>query len=72
MGAAATSTAHSLPDLDWSDLDGKALLVNFKTQQFLGVISSDRLNDKSICNQFGDYGSRFSNLSLQKSIWRLW
>lgn len=63
MGAEA-STAQSLCDLDLSDLDGKAFLINSETQEFLGNISSNRLDDKSICNKFGDYGSQFSELSI--------
>ncbi len=47
-----------------SDLDGNAFIFNPKTQQFLGVISSDRYSDKSICNRYGDYGSKYSDLSL--------
>lgn len=59
MGAAVPSSAQSL-----SDLDGNASLVNPKTQQFLGVISSDRYGDKSICNPYGNFGSRYSDFSV--------
>lgn len=58
-GAVLPSKAQSL-----SDLDGNAFLFNFKTKQFLGNISSDRLDDESICKQFGDYGNQFSDVSI--------
>lgn len=59
IGAAVPSTAQSL-----SDLDGNGFLFNPKTQQFLGNLSSDKFDSESICNQFGDYGSQFSDLSI--------
>lgn len=58
-GVALPSTAQSL-----SDLDGNAFLFNPKTQQFLGVISSVRYGDKSICNPYGNFGSKYSGLSV--------
>lgn len=62
-GVALPSTAQSL-----SDLDGNAFLFNPTTKQFLGNISSDRLDERSICNSIGDYGSRISDLSLLNRI----
>ena len=59
-GLAATPTlAQSL-----SDLDGNAFLYNPVTQQFLGIVSSDRYHKDSICNPYGDYGSRYSGTSV--------
>jgi hypothetical protein len=31
---------------------------------FLGVITSNQFDDKSICNRFGNYGSKFSATSI--------
>ncbi|MBH8565258.1 hypothetical protein I8748_24265 [Nostoc sp. CENA67] len=45
-------------------LDGNAFLYHPKTGQFLGNISSDNFDNRSICNNFGDYGSQFSDLSI--------
>lgn len=58
-GAVLPSKALSL-----SDLDGNAFLFNPKTKQFLGNISSNRFDDESICNQFGDFGGRFEDFSI--------
>ena len=32
---------------------------------FLGVISSDKFADASICNKFGDYGDSFNEKSIR-------
>lgn len=59
-GLVATPTlAQSL-----SDLDGNAFLYNPVTEQFLGIVSSDRYHKDSICNPYGDYGSRYSDKSV--------
>lgn len=63
MGTAVPSTAQS-----WSDLDGNAFLGNPATNQFLGKVSSNRIDDDSICNRIGDYGSRISDLSILNRI----
>ncbi|MEQ9356402.1 MAG: hypothetical protein RIG63_24725 [Coleofasciculus chthonoplastes F3-SA18-01] len=57
---ATPSSAQSL-----SDLDGNAFLYHPVTDQFLGVVSSDRYDGNSICNPYGDYGSQYSDLSIR-------
>lgn len=57
---ATPSSAQSL-----SDLDGNAFLYHPATDQFLGVVSSDRYDGNSICNPYGDYGSKYSDLSIR-------
>ncbi|MFE1744904.1 CD225/dispanin family protein [Coleofasciculus sp. H7-2] len=47
-----------------SQLDGHAYLMG-ADNVFLGIISSDRINEKSICNQVGEFGSRVTS----KSVW---
>ena len=63
LGTTLPSTAQS-----WSDLDGNAFLGNPATNQFLGKVSSNRVDSDSICNRVGDYGSRVSELSLLNRI----
>ncbi len=58
-GVATPSTAQSL-----SDLDGNAFLGHPSTHQFLGSISSNRYDSDSICNRYGNYGSKYSALSV--------
>lgn len=36
-----------------------------KGKTFVGCLNCNRFDDASVCNQFGDYGSKFSD----KSIW---
>lgn len=36
--------------------------------RFLGVLSSSKIDDKSICNTIGDYGSSISDYSLWNKI----
>ena len=47
-----------------SQLDGHAYLMG-ADNVFLGIISSDKINEKSICNQVGEFGSRVTS----KSVW---
>lgn len=35
---------------------------------FLGIISSNRIEDRSICNPIGDYGSQIGNMSMRNQI----
>ncbi|NEO39740.1 MAG: hypothetical protein F6J90_26790 [Moorea sp. SIOASIH] len=46
------------------ELDGRAYLVG-ADGAFLGLVSSNPVDEKSICNQLGDYG----NLSGENSVW---
>ena len=48
----------------FSQIDGHAYLVG-ADGVFLGTISSNRIDEKSICNQVGDFGSRVKS----KSVW---
>ena len=59
LGNASPSMA-----LSWSDLDGNAYIRNPVTNQPLGVVSSNRYDDNSICNPYGDYGSKYSDISI--------
>ena len=46
--------------------DTEYLLFDAKTrQQFAGCLNCERIDDGSVCNPFGDYGSK----SSEKSIW---
>jgi hypothetical protein len=47
-----------------SQLDGHAYLMG-ADNVFLGIISSDRIHQKSICNPVGEFGSRVTS----KSVW---
>ncbi|MEP0886049.1 hypothetical protein NDI49_31435 [Trichocoleus sp. ST-U3] len=44
-------------------LDGKAYIVGADNQN-LGVVSSERYDDQSICNKYGAFGSRYSATSV--------
>lgn len=49
------------------DLDGKAIIVGDKGE-YLGLISSDALNAKSILNDVGTYGSDVSPKSILNDV----
>ncbi|HLO87784.1 MAG TPA: hypothetical protein VK203_22640 [Nostocaceae cyanobacterium] len=47
--------------------DGQAVIVG-ADGKFLGRLSSNRINDDSICNPIGDHGSRIGDFSLWNTI----
>lgn len=61
-GVTTPSKAQSL-----SDLDGNAFLGNPQTGKFLGIVSSNRYDEKSICNPYDTYGSKYEELSIHNS-----
>jgi hypothetical protein len=53
--------------LSVQDLDGNATLVA-SDGTFLGSISSNAFDAKSVCNDFGQYGNPFSSLSIKNEF----
>jgi hypothetical protein len=69
---APTATTKPLPTatpplpgvITLATLDGAAALVG-DDGQYLGVLSSNRYDSKSVCNPYGDYGSKYSSSSVR-------
>ena len=54
----------SSPDQSIAQANDTPVIVVGQDGAFLGVVSSDQFADKSICNQFGNFGNAFSSTSV--------
>lgn len=54
----------SSPDQSVAQANDTPTIVVGQDGAFLGVVSSDQFADKSICNQFGNFGNAFSSTSV--------
>lgn len=59
-----TETATAQWGNPYQQLDGQAFVVA-EDGTFLGIISSDRYDQRSICNAYGDHGSPYATNSVR-------
>src|ERR1700680_1779619 len=58
----ACVVAHAAQNSVIGQLEGATIVAS--DGQFLGIISENAFNSKSIANEYGDYGSQYSSTSI--------